>query len=135
MAAAPVNESDNKKNTVKKAKMAIAHTHIFQQDAVEKKPAKMADAKKAGPPKQRGKEEEARVKADREKVKALLAKHRNAMKPKMDELAKQQAKDEQLQVGKFIYCKKFKKLSAFLKPQKSLNISGKLSFICKLVSF
>jgi hypothetical protein len=67
-----------------------------------RKPAKMADAKQAGPPKQRGKEEEARVKAEREIVKALLAKHRNAMKPKIDELAKQQAKDEKLQAWKFI---------------------------------
>jgi hypothetical protein len=61
----------------------------------------MCDAKKAGPPKQRGKEEEEQVKADKEKVKALLTKHRNAMKPKMDELAKEQAKDEQLQAWKF----------------------------------
>jgi hypothetical protein len=66
------------------------------------KPATMADAKQSGPPKQRGKEEEAQVKAEREMVKALLAKHRNAMKPKIEEWAKQQAKDEQLQAWKFI---------------------------------
>jgi hypothetical protein len=101
MAAAPVNEAADKPNTVKRPKIAMAHLHKFQQDPVEKKPAKMGNAKKAGPPKQRGKEEEARVKADKEKVKALLAKHRNAMKQKMDELAKEQAKDEELQAWKF----------------------------------
>jgi hypothetical protein len=66
------------------------------------KPATMADAKQAVPPNKRGKEEEAQVKAEREMVKALLAKHRNAMKPKIEEWAKQQAKDEQLQAWKFI---------------------------------